>query len=76
MLDESLCGFPDALAAVKSPTADMFNVRLSKCGGILPTLRIVGLANGRGWGCNLAAIRVKLPSCRRSVGTSPAVWPV
>ncbi len=44
MLDESLCGYPDAVAAVREGTADLFNVRLSKCGGILPSLRIIGLA--------------------------------
>jgi len=53
MLDESLCGYPDALAAVKQTTADMFNVRLSKCGGILPALRIIGLAQRSGLGLQL-----------------------
>ena len=32
MLDESLCGYPDAVAAIESRTADLLNVRLSKCG--------------------------------------------
>jgi muconate cycloisomerase len=53
MLDESLCGYPDAVAAIKDTTADMFNVRLSKCGGILPTLRIIGLAQKNGLGLQL-----------------------
>ncbi len=53
MLDESLCGYPDAVAAVKWSTTEMFNVRLSKCGGILPTLRIVGLAQRSGLGLQL-----------------------
>ena len=53
MLDESLCGYPDAVAAVKETTADMFNVRLSKCGGILPALRIIGLAQRSGLGLQL-----------------------
>ncbi len=53
MLDESLCGYPDALAAVKETTADLFNVRLSKCGGILPALRIIGLAQRSGLGLQL-----------------------
>ena len=38
MLDESLCGYPDATRAIERGTADLFNVRLSKCGGIVPTL--------------------------------------
>lgn len=53
MLDESLCGFPDAQAAVTRGTADLLNVRLSKCGGILPSLRIIGLAQRSGLGVQL-----------------------
>jgi len=53
MLDESLCGFPDAQAAVANGTADLLNVRLSKCGGILPSLRIIGLARHAGLGVQL-----------------------
>ena len=44
MLDESLCGYPDAVFAAEQRFADLFNVRLSKCGGIGPSLRIVALA--------------------------------
>jgi muconate cycloisomerase len=53
MLDESLCGYPDAVAAIKLGTADMFNVRLSKCGGILPSLRIMATAQRTGIGLQL-----------------------
>lgn len=53
MLDESLCGYPDAAAAVKHATADMFNVRLSKCGGLIPSLRIIALARRHGLGVQL-----------------------
>ena len=53
MLDESLCGYPDALRAVERRTADLFNVRLSKCGGILPSLRIMALAHRSGLGVQL-----------------------
>jgi muconate cycloisomerase len=53
MLDESLCGFPDALAAVTRGTADLLNVRISKCGGILPSLRIIALAQRSGLGVQL-----------------------
>ena len=53
MLDESLCGFPDAQAAVARGTADLLNVRLSKCGGILPSLRIIALAQRSGLGVQL-----------------------
>jgi muconate cycloisomerase len=53
MLDESLCGYPDAQSAISGRTADLFNVRLSKCGGILPSLRIIGLAQRSGLGVQL-----------------------
>ena len=53
MLDESLCGFPDAESAVARKTADLLNVRLSKCGGILPSLRIIALAQRSGLGVQL-----------------------
>jgi L-alanine-DL-glutamate epimerase-like enolase superfamily enzyme len=53
MLDESLCGFPDAESAVAGKTADLLNVRLSKCGGILPSLRIIALAQRSGLGVQL-----------------------
>jgi L-alanine-DL-glutamate epimerase-like enolase superfamily enzyme len=53
MLDESLCGYPDATRAIARRTADLFNVRLSKCGGMVPTLRIVALAQRSGVGLQL-----------------------
>jgi L-alanine-DL-glutamate epimerase-like enolase superfamily enzyme len=53
MLDESLCGYPDAAGSIERKTADLFNVRLSKCGGIVPTLRIVALAQRSGVGLQL-----------------------
>jgi muconate cycloisomerase len=53
MLDESLCGYPDAERAVSQRTADLFNVRLSKCGGVIPSLRIMALAQRSGLGVQL-----------------------
>lgn len=53
MLDESLCGLPDAERAVREGLADILNVRLSKCGGIGPSLRIVRLAREAGLGLQL-----------------------
>jgi muconate cycloisomerase len=53
MLDESLCGYPDAEAAVARGTADVLNVRISKCGGILASLRIIALAHRSGLGVQL-----------------------
>jgi muconate cycloisomerase len=53
MLDESVCGLPDAESAVARGTADLFNVRLSKCGGIIASLRIIALAERSGLGAQL-----------------------
>jgi muconate cycloisomerase len=53
MLDESLCGFPDAVRAVETGTADLFNVRISKCGGLIPSLRLIELAHRHGIGVQL-----------------------
>lgn len=53
MLDESLCGYPDAVRSVERGTADLFNVRISKCGGLIPSLRIFELAYRHGIGVQL-----------------------
>ena len=53
MLDESLCGYPDAVRSVADSTADIFNVRVSKCGGLGPSLRIMALAGRCGVGVQL-----------------------
>lgn len=44
MLDESLCSPYDAERAIEQETCDLFNLRLSKCGGFIPTLRLAQLA--------------------------------
>jgi muconate cycloisomerase len=53
MLDESLCGLMDAEQAVEWGTCDLFNLRLSKCGGFIPTLRLAQLARWHHLGCQL-----------------------
>jgi muconate cycloisomerase len=53
MLDESLCGWPDGVAAIERKTTDFFNVRLSKCGGLIPSLRLIALARRNGLGVQL-----------------------
>jgi muconate cycloisomerase len=53
MLDESLCGAFDAERAVEDGTCDLFNLRLSKCGGFIPTLRLAQLAKRHGLGYQL-----------------------
>lgn len=53
MLDESLCSQVDAERAWDQRTCDLFNLRLSKCGGFIPTLRLAQFARERGLGCQL-----------------------
>lgn len=53
MLDESLCGMADAESCVKEGWGDLFNLRLSKCGGFIRTLRLASYAARNGIGCQL-----------------------
>lgn len=53
MLDESLCSMIDAERAVADGTCDLFNLRLSKCGGFIPTLRLAEYAAKHGLGYQL-----------------------
>jgi L-alanine-DL-glutamate epimerase-like enolase superfamily enzyme len=53
MLDESLCGRIDAERAISLEACNLFNIRLSKCGGFIPSLRLVQLARKHGLGCQL-----------------------
>ena len=50
MLDESLCSLVDAHRAIERGTCDLFNIRLSKCGGFLNSLRLAALAHQAGLG--------------------------
>jgi muconate cycloisomerase len=53
MLDESLCGMVDAQHAVATNACKLFNLRLSKCGGFIRTLRLAEMAYHHGMGCQL-----------------------
>jgi len=53
MLDESLCGEVDAERAMRGGWCDLFNLRLSKCGGFIPSLRLAQLAKRHGLGYQL-----------------------
>src|SRR5262245_43906811 len=44
MLDESLCSMVDAERALEQESCDLYNLRLSKCGGFIPTLRLAQFA--------------------------------
>jgi len=53
MLDESLCSLEDARRAVREGYADMFNIRLSKCGGLISSALIAAYAHRHGIGYQL-----------------------
>lgn len=53
MLDESLCSLVDGRRAVERGTCDLFNIRLSKCGGFVNSLRLAAQANQAGLGYQL-----------------------
>ena len=53
MLDESLCCYDDGIRAIAGQYCDLFNIRLSKCGGILPSMRLAVLARQHGLGFQL-----------------------
>lgn len=53
MLDESLCSRFDAERAVEGQICDLFNIRLSKCGGFIPALRLAQFAKQHSLGFQL-----------------------
>ena len=53
MLDESLCCHEDAERAIAGGWCDLFNIRLSKCGGLLRSLKLAALARQHGLGFQL-----------------------
>lgn len=53
MLDESLTSMTDAELAITDRTCDLFNIRLSKCGGFLNSLRLAATARAAGLGYQL-----------------------
>jgi L-alanine-DL-glutamate epimerase-like enolase superfamily enzyme len=53
MLDESCAGVPDLVTAAEHGAVDYVNARVSKCGGLFPTLALIAAARGRGVGAQL-----------------------
>lgn len=53
MLDESLCDHADAARAIEHGLCDVFNIRLSKCGGMVRSLRLAAMAHQAGLGYQL-----------------------
>jgi len=55
MVDESLVTLEDARRLIESKACDVFNVRLSKCGGLARTLEFIELARAEGLDWQLGA---------------------
>lgn len=53
MLDESLCSLSDGRRAIERGTCDLFNIRLSKCGGFINSLKLAAMAHAAGLGYQL-----------------------
>jgi muconate cycloisomerase len=53
VLDESLCDLEDGRRAIEDRLCDIFNLRLSKCGGILRTVALAKMALQGGLECQL-----------------------
>jgi muconate cycloisomerase len=53
MLDESLTSIIDAEAAIAGQTCDLFNIRLSKCGGFLASVKLAARARAANLGYQL-----------------------
>lgn len=56
MLDESLCSLSDADRAIGEGLCDLFNIRLSKCGGFINSLRLAAKAKAAGLGFQLGCM--------------------
>jgi muconate cycloisomerase len=56
MADESLCTLEDGRRLIDAGAADIFNIRIGKCGGLLGSLRLVELARSAGLGLHLGAL--------------------
>jgi L-Ala-D/L-Glu epimerase / N-acetyl-D-glutamate racemase len=56
MADESLCTLEDGRRLIAAEAADIFNIRIGKCGGLLGSLRLVELARQAGLGLHLGAL--------------------
>jgi L-Ala-D/L-Glu epimerase len=75
-LDESVLSEGDALEAAREPAAcGIFNVKLMKCGGILPALSIAKIARtadiGLLWGCNDES-RISIAAALHAASSCPA----
>jgi L-Ala-D/L-Glu epimerase len=72
MLDESLCTRTDAEAAIAARACELFNIRVSKCGGLLPSIRLVEIADRVGLrfqvGVQVAELGILIAAGRHLIG--------
>lgn len=54
--DESLCNLADAHSLITARAADVFNIRIAKCGGLLASRNLVSLAKNMGISCQLGTL--------------------
>jgi muconate cycloisomerase len=54
--DESLCSLTDARTLIAARAADVFNIRIAKCGGLLASMNLVSLAKNAGIRCQLGTL--------------------
>jgi len=53
ILDESMCNLSDATAIIDAKACNVFNIKISKCGGLLRSKAISEFAEARGVSCYL-----------------------
>ena len=77
MHDESLVTFEDAGRLIDQKVADGFNIRISKCGGLLPSLRLAQLARRHDvtiqLGCMVGETSILSAAGRRFLEMTPDV---
>jgi L-alanine-DL-glutamate epimerase-like enolase superfamily enzyme len=54
--DESLCTLDDAREILSESAADIFNIRIAKCGGLFACKQLVSLAHNAGLSCHLGTL--------------------
>lgn len=54
--DESLCTVADGESLIHEMAADIFNIRIAKCGGLLGSSRLLKLAQRAGLSCQLGTL--------------------
>jgi L-Ala-D/L-Glu epimerase len=78
MLDESLCGEVDAERAIENGWCDLFNLRLSKCGGFIPSLRLGQIAKRHGLhyqlGCQVGETAILSAAGRHFATSVDDIW--